>query len=56
MTTTPTKSLAQVAYEAESPGRRMWFGPWEQTPAWLKAIYEKIAAAVAEAVRREQTP
>lgn len=46
------KTLGQIAYEAESHARKVAYGPWEQIGSTFQQVYERMAAAVAKAVKR----
>jgi hypothetical protein len=41
-----TKSLGQIAYEADKNGGQQNFGKWSNAPQVVKDIHEKMAKAV----------
>lgn len=49
---TKRKSLGQIAYEANTDGGQQNWGPWSKAPPLVQRIHERMAAAVARAVRR----
>ena len=47
------KSLGQIAYEADTrDGSTNAEHPWNTAPPWKQRMYQRMAAAVARAVRR----
>jgi hypothetical protein len=51
-----TKSLGQIAYEACEDGGKQNWGKWEDAPALIRDIHERMAEAVIRAYRRRGRP